>query len=66
MYAFINANTAYVNAQFSPHTAHLSPHTAHLSPHTAHLTFLSLINKGFQRPELIELIEQEGATRFLE
>ena len=30
------------------------------------LTFLSLINKGFQRPELIELIEQEGATRFFE
>ena len=29
------------------------------------ITFLSLINKGFQPPELIELIEQEGATRFL-
>ena len=30
------------------------------------ITFLSLINKGFQRPELIELIEQEGAVRFFE
>jgi hypothetical protein len=26
---------------------------------TAPITFLSPINKGFQRPELIELIEQE-------
>jgi hypothetical protein len=28
------------------------------------ITFLSLTNKGSQRPELLELIEQEGAARF--
>jgi hypothetical protein len=35
-----------------------------MRPNTKPITFLSLINKGFQRAELIELIEQEGATRF--
>jgi hypothetical protein len=30
-----------------------------MRPKTTLITFLSLINKGFQRPELIELIEQE-------
>jgi hypothetical protein len=35
-----------------------------MRPKTTLITFLSFINKGLQRPELIELIEQEGATRF--
>jgi hypothetical protein len=41
-----------------------APVNARFPLQTAPITFLSLINKGFQRPELIELIEQEGATRF--
>ena len=41
-----------------------SPHIPLPSPHIPLPTFLSLKNKGFQRHELIELYEQEGAARF--
>ena len=55
-----------VKEQFSPDLLPFSPDLLPFSPDLLPLTFLSLINKGFQRPELIELIEQEGATRFFE
>ena len=50
-----------VNEQNSPDLLPFSPDLLPFSPDLLLITFLSLINKGFQRPELIELIEQERA-----
>jgi hypothetical protein len=45
-----------------PNKLPLRPNKLPLRPNKLPLTFLSLKNKGFQRPELIELLEQERAT----
>jgi hypothetical protein len=53
-----------VNKLFNPNFMPFSPNFMPFSPNFMPLTFLSLINKGFQRPELIELIEQERRYAF--
>ena len=59
MCAYLKEFFAHVNLHLTLDSAHLTLDSAHLTLDSAHLTFLSLINKGFHRPELIELIEQE-------
>ena len=51
-----------VNEQFQPNLLPFRPNLLPFRPNLLPITFLSLKNKGFQRPELIELLEQERAT----
>jgi hypothetical protein len=68
---FIEHILCFVNGRYSPDLCSVGPDLCSVGPDLCSvgpdlcsITFLSLINKGFQRPELLELIEQEGATRF--
>ncbi len=62
---FIDAQMSPVNACLRPHLSPYSPHLSlkrpHLSPKMQQYTvFIDVFS-----PELIELVEQEGAARFL-